>query len=112
VRNETLTNIFCGIFLIWFGVVMAFLNGNPIASVNDPIFALGTGTILILLNFVRSLLRLKLSVLTIGLGLLVTIVYAFVIFMKLQLPFLPALLLIAGIALVIGAVRTRNYQSF
>ena len=112
VRNETLTNIFCGIFLIWFGVVMAFLNGNPIASVNDPIFALGTGTILILLNFVRSLLRLKLSVLTIGLGLLVTIVYAFVIFLKLQLPFLPALLLIAGIALVIGAVRTRNYQSF
>jgi peptidoglycan/LPS O-acetylase OafA/YrhL len=112
VRNETLTNIFCGIFLIWFGVVMAFLNGNPVASVNDPIFALGTGIILILLNFVRTLLRLKLSVLTIGLGLLVTVVYAIVIFLKLELPFLPALLLIAGIALVIGAVRTRNYQSF
>jgi hypothetical protein len=91
---------------------MAFLKGNPVASVNDPIFALGTGIILVLLNFVRSLLRLKLSVLTIGLGLLVTIVYAFVVFLKLQLPFLPTLLLIAGIALIIGAVRTRNYQSF
>lgn len=111
-RNETLTNIFCGIFLIWFGVVMAFLNGNPITSVNHPIFALGTGIILIMLNLMRSLLRLRLSVLTIGLGALLTTVYVLVIFLKLQLPFLPALLLIAGVALVIGAVRTRNYQAF
>lgn len=111
-RNETLTNIFCGIFLIWFGIVMAFLNGNPVASVNNPIFALGTGIILILLNFVRSLLRLKLSVLTMGLGFLVTVVYALVVLLKLQLPFLPALLLIAGIALIIGAIRTGNYRSF
>jgi hypothetical protein len=91
---------------------MAFLNGNPITSVNHPIFALGTGIILIMLNLMRSLLRLRLSVLTIGLGALLTTVYVLVIFLKLQLPFLPALLLIAGIALVIGAVRTRNYQAF
>ena len=110
-RNETLTNVFWGIFLIWFGVVTAFLNGNPIDSVNHPVFALGTGILFILLNFARSLLRLKLSVLTIGLGALVTIVYAPVVFLKFQLPFLPALLVIAGVALVIGAVRTRNYQS-
>lgn len=111
-RNETLTNMFWGVFIIWFAVVTAFLNGNPLASVNHPIFALGTGIILILLNLTRSLLRLKLSVLTIGLGVLVTIVYAPVVFLKLQLPFLPALLVIAGIALIIGAIRTRNYQSF
>lgn len=111
-RNETLTNIFWGIFLVWFGVVMAFLKGDPIASVNHPIFALGTGILFILLNLARSLLRLKLSVLTIGLGALVTIVYAPVVFLQFKLPFLPALLVIAGIALVIGAIRTRNYQSF
>jgi hypothetical protein len=104
--------MFWGVFIIWFAVVTAFLNGNPLASVNHPIFALGTGIILILLNLTRSLLRLKLSVLTIGLGVLVTIVYAPVVFLKLQLPFLPALLVIAGIALIIGAIRTRNYQSF
>ena len=112
VRNETLTNIFWGVFLIWFGVVTAFLNGNPIDSINNPVFALGTGILFILLNLARSLLRLKLSVLTIGLGVLVSIVYAPVVFLRFQLPFLPALLVIAGIALVIGAIRTRNYQSF
>lgn len=111
-RNETLTNIFWGVFLIWFGVVTAFLNGNPIDSINHPVFALGTGILFVLLNLARSLLRLKLSVLTIGLGFLVIIVYAPVVFFKVQLPFLPALLVIAGIALVIGAFRTRNYQSF
>ena len=111
-RNETLTNIFWGIFLIWFGVVTALLKGDPLTSVNHPVFALGTGVILILMNLTRSLLRLKLSVLTIGLGVLVIIVYAPVVFLKFQLPFLPALLVIAGVALVIGAFRTRNYQSF
>ncbi len=111
-RNETLTNIFWGIFLIWFGVVTAFLNGNPVGSVNHPVFALGTGILFILMNLARSLLRLRLSVLTIGLGFLVTIIYAPVVFFEVQLPFLPALLVIAGIALVIGAFRTRNYQSF
>lgn len=112
VRNETLTNIFWGVFLIWFGVVMAYLKGDPVASIDNSLFALGTGILLILLNLARSLLRLKLSVLTIGLGALVTIVYAPVVFLQVKLPFLPALLVIAGFALVIGAVRTRNYQSF
>lgn len=112
VRNETLTNIFWGVFLIWFGVVMAYLKGDPVASIDNSLFALGTGILLILLNLARSLLRLKLSVLTIGLGALLTIVYAPVVFLQVKLPFLPALLVIAGVALVIGAIRTRNYQSF
>jgi len=112
VRNETLTNIFWGIFLIWFGVVMATLDGNLFASLNSSLFALGTGILLILMNLARSLMRLKLSVLTIGLGALVTVVYAPVVLLGFKIPFLPALLVIAGIALVIGAIRTRNYQSF
>jgi len=112
VRNETLTNIFWGVFLIWFGVVMAFLKGDPVASINYPIFALGTGILLILLNLARSLLRLKLSVLTIGLGILLIVVYTLVLFLNFQLPFMPALLVIVGVALVIGAIRTRNYHSF
>ena len=110
-RNETLTNIFWGVFLIWFGIVMAFLGGDPVASINNPVFALGTGVLLILLNLSRSLLRLRLSVLTIGLGALVTIAYTPVVFLNLKLAFLPALLVVAGVALVIGAIRTRNYQS-
>ena len=112
VRNETLTNILWGVFLIWFGLVMAYLKGDPIASINSPLFGLGTGILLILLNLARSLLLLKLSVLTIGLGALVAVVYAPVFFLGVKLPFLPALLVIAGAALVIGALRTRNYQSF
>ena len=111
-RSETLTNVFWGLFLIWFGVIMATLAGDPVASVNNPLFALGTGILLLLLNLARSLMRLKLSVLTVGLGALVTVVYAPVVFLNFQLPFLPALLVIAGVALVIGAIRTRNYQSF
>jgi len=111
-RNETLTNIFWGFFLIWVGLVMAFLRGDPLASINNSVFALGTGILLLLMNLSRSVLRLKLSVLTIGLGVLVTIAYTPIVFFNLKVAFLPALLVVAGVALVIGAIRTRNYQSF
>lgn len=112
VKNETLTNIFWGLFLIWFGLVMAYLGGDPVKSVNSPLFALGTGALLLGLNLARSLLRMRLSVLTIGLGALVVVAYIPVVFFNLDIAFLPALLVIAGVALVIGAFRTRNYQSF
>ncbi len=111
-HNETLTNVFWGVFLIWFGLVAASLKGDLVASVNLPVFALGTGILLLSLNLARSLLRVRLSVLTIGLGALVTIIYAPVVFFKAQVPFLPALLVIAGVALVIGAFRTRNFQTY
>jgi hypothetical protein len=55
---------------------------------------------------------MRLSVLTIGLGALVVVAYIPVVFFNLDIAFLPALLVIAGVALVIGAFRTRNYQSF
>ena len=111
-HNETLTNVFWGIFLIWFGVVAASLRGDLGATVNDPVFALGTGALLLILNLTRSFLRLKLSVLTIGLGGLLAVIFAPVVLFKIQIPFLPALLVIAGVALVIGALRTRNFQTF
>ncbi|MDV3277499.1 MAG: hypothetical protein LYZ69_03410 [Nitrososphaerales archaeon] len=107
-HNETLTNVFWGVFLIWFGVLLATLGGNPIAAVNAPLFALGTGLLLLALNFVRSALRLKLSVLTIGLGALLTVIYAPVVFFGIGVPFLPALLIIVGVALIIGAFKSRN----
>ena len=108
-QSETLTNIFWGFLLIWFGVVAATLGGNFGATVNSPPFALGTGVLLILLNLSRALLRLKLSPLTIGLGALLAIIYAPIVFLGFNIPFLPALLIIVGIALIIGAVRTRKY---
>jgi hypothetical protein len=111
VHNETVTNIFWGSFLIWFGVVAAWLKGDLGATINYPLFALGTGLLLLLLNLIRSLLRLKQSVLTIGLGALLTVIYTPVVFLNFSLPFLPALLVIAGLALVIGAFRTRNFQA-
>jgi peptidoglycan/LPS O-acetylase OafA/YrhL len=112
VRNGTLTNIFWGLFLIWFGVVAAWLKGDFGATINHPYFAIGTGILLLALNLFRSFLRLKLSVLTIALGALLTIANISVIELRLTVPFLPELLMIAGVALVIGAFRTRNYQTF
>ncbi|QQG49092.1 MAG: hypothetical protein HY247_01915 [archaeon] len=111
-HNETLTNAFWGLLLVWFGVNAAFLKGDLVVTVNDPFFGLGTGLLLLALNLARSLLRLRLSVLTIGLGALLSIIYALVVLLDFKAPFLPALLVIAGLALIIGAFRTRNFQAY
>jgi hypothetical protein len=109
VQNETLTNVFWGIFLIWFGTLWAHQGGDPFGVVDAPIFALGTGLLLLLLNLVRSTMRLKLSVLTVGLGVLLTVVYTPIVFFRFNVPFLPALLIIVGLALIIGAFRSNKY---
>ncbi|MDV3244435.1 MAG: hypothetical protein LYZ66_04575 [Nitrososphaerales archaeon] len=108
-QNETVTNVFWGIFLVWFGLLAATLGGNLIAAVNAPVFALGTGVLLLILNLARSALRLKLSVLTIGLGALLTVIYAPIVLFGINVPFLPALLIIVGIALIVGAFRSRSF---
>jgi peptidoglycan/LPS O-acetylase OafA/YrhL len=112
VQNGTLTNIFWGLFLIWFGVVAVWLKGDFGATINSPVFAMGTGVLLLLMNLARSVLRLKLSVLTMGLGILLVAANAVVLVLNQPVPFLPELLIIAGAALVIGAFRTRNYQAY
>jgi hypothetical protein len=112
VENGTLTNIFWGLFLIWFGVVAAWMHGDFGATVNAPLFAMGAGLLLLALNLFRSLLRLRLSVLTIGLGAILSIANIIVLEFNLTIPFLPELLMIAGVALVIGAFRTRNYRTY
>lgn len=95
--------------MIWFGLVAATLGGNFGATINSPTFALGTGVLLLLLNLSRSLSRSKLSPLTIGLGTLLTVFYAPIVFLGVYVPFLPALLIIVGVALIIGAFRSRNF---
>jgi len=112
VQNGTLTNIFWGLFLIWFGVVAVWLKGDFGTAINSPSFAMGTGTLLLVMNLVRSILRMRVSVLTMGLGVLLVVANALVIVLNQSVPFLPELLIIAGVALVIGAFRTRNYQTF
>ena len=111
-QNGTLTNIFWGLFLIWFGVVAVWLKGDFGATINSPVFAMGTGVLLLLMNLGRSVLRLKLSVLTMALGILLVAANAAVLLLNEPVPFLPELLIIAGLALVIGAFRTRNYQAY
>jgi hypothetical protein len=106
---ETVTNIFWGLLLVWFGAVATTVGGNFGTTVNSPVFALGTGVLLILLNLSRTIVHLKLSPLTIGLGALLTIIYSPIVFLGFNIPFLPALLIILGIALIIGAIRTRKY---
>ena len=117
VHNETLTNIFWGAFLIWFGIVAAWLKGDVLTTVNSPLFALGTGALMLLMNLVRSLTRLKLSIITIGLGAILTLFYLIVGMLSRLgfdlsgwVPFLPLLLVISGAALIIGAIRTRDFQ--
>ena len=111
-QNGTLTNIFWGLFLIWFGVVAVWLKGDFAATANHPVFALGIGILLLWMNLTRSLMRIRLSMLTIGLGVLLTAANLVVIVLNQPIPFLPELLIIAGIALVIGAFRTRKFQSY
>ena len=111
-KNGTLTNTFWGLFFIWFGVVALWLRGDLGATINHPLFALGTGVLLLALNLTRSLLRLRLSVLTMGLGAILVVANALVIASSQTVPFLPELLIIAGAALVIGAFRTRNFQTY
>ena len=108
-HNETVTNVFWGLFLVWFGLVSALAGGNFGAAIESPLFALGTGLLLIILNLVRATIRLRVSVITTGLGILLAIIYAPLYFLKIGVPFLPALLVIAGIALIIGTIRTRKY---
>jgi flagellar biosynthesis protein FliQ len=112
VQNGTLTNIFWGLFLIWLGVVAVWLKGDFGSTVNSPVFAMGTGVLLLTMNLFRSILRLRVSVLTLGLGVLLVGANALVLVSGRTVPFLPELLIIAGVALVIGAFRTRNYQTF
>lgn len=111
-QSGTLTNIFWGLFLIWFGVVAAWLRGDFGSTINHPVFAIGTGILLLGLNLMRSAMRMKLSILTIALGFLLTIANATVLLFNQTVPFLPELLIIAGLALVIGAFRTRNFQTY
>lgn len=111
-QNGTLTNIFWGLFLIWFGIDAAMLSGDLFATVNTPVFAFGTGVLLLGMNLSRSFLRMRLSILTIGLGAILTLTDGVVLIFHQSLPFLPELLVIAGVALVIGAFRTRNFQTY
>ena len=111
-NNGTLTNIFWGLFLIWFGVVAFWLKGDFGAAINSPILAMGTGVLLLVMNLFRSILRMRVSVLTMALGVLLVVANAVVVVSSQTVPFLPELLIIAGVALVIGAFRTRNYQTF
>jgi peptidoglycan/LPS O-acetylase OafA/YrhL len=112
VQNGTLTNIFWGLFLIWFGVVAAWLKGDFGAAINSPVLAMGTGVLLLVMNLFRSVLRMRVSVLTMALGALLVVANAVVLVFSQTVPFLPELLIIAGAALVIGAFRTRNYHTF
>jgi len=111
-QNATLTNVFWGLFLFWFGVMAAYLKGDFGATINSPVFAIGTGVLLLSMNLTRSLMRLRLSILTMGLGLLLTVANLLVLWLNVTIPFLPELLMIAGVALVIGAFRTRDYRTF
>ena len=111
-QNGTLTNVFWGLFLIWFGVLAAWMHGDFGATINAPLFAMGTGLLLLAMNLFRSLLRLRLSILTMALGALLTVANIVVLEFNLTIPFLPELLMIAGVALVIGAFRTRNFQTY
>ena len=108
-RSETLTNICWGLFLVWFGSVAAALGGNFGATINSPTFALGTGVLLLAMNFVRSIMHTKVSPLTIGLGTILTVIYAPLVLLGVNIPFLPALLIILGVVLIIGAIRTQKF---
>ncbi len=112
-QNETLTNIFWGFFFIWIGLVAALNNGDFYSLLNgakySAILGFGTGFLLLGMNLLRSSWRLKVGSLTLGLGVILVVFYAPQVFFGLETAFFPTLLVILGVALVIGAVRARNY---
>jgi hypothetical protein len=114
-NSETLTNVFWGLFLVWFGVVAALNNGNFVTLLNGSSFSaplgLGTGLLLLAMNLVRSSLRMKVGSLTLGLGIILTVFYAPQVFLGVSVSLLPTLLVILGVALVIGALRSRDFHS-
>lgn len=114
-NNETLTNIFWGLFLIWFGVVAAINTGDFASLLNgskdSAILGLGTGLLLLGMNLLRSVWRFSISSVTLGLGLVLVVFYAPQVFFGLSAPFIPTLLVILGVVLVIGALRSRNVHA-
>jgi hypothetical protein len=112
-NSETLTNVFWGLFLVWFGVVAALNGGNFVTLLNgssySALLGLGTGLLLLAMNILRSSLRMKVGSLTLGLGIILAVFYAPQVFLGISAPLLPTLLVILGVALVIGALRSRNF---
>jgi len=115
-NSETLTNLFWGLFLIWFGFVGILVNGDfyhlLLGSRDSSLLGLGVGLLLLGLNVLRSAMRMKIGSLTLGLGAVLVIVYSPQLFLGLSMPLFPTLLVILGVALVIGALRSRNLQAF
>ncbi|HMD79213.1 MAG TPA: hypothetical protein VKF39_04435 [Nitrososphaerales archaeon] len=114
-NSETLTNVFWGLFLVWFGAV-AFVNkGDFVTLVNgssySALLGLGTGLLLLAMNLVRNSLRMKVGSLTLGLGVILAVFYAPQVFLGISAPLLPTLLIILGVALVIGALRSRDFRA-
>jgi hypothetical protein len=114
-NNETLTNVFWGLFLIWFGVVAAVNKGDFTSLLNgskdSAILGLGTGLLLLAMNLLRNAWRLSISSVTLGLGVILVVFYAPQVFFGLSAPLLPTLLVILGVVLVIGALRSRNVHA-
>jgi hypothetical protein len=116
VNSETVTNVFWGLFFIWFGLVAILNNGDFYSllsgSRGSTLLGLGTGLLLLAMNFVRSSLRMKMGSLTLGLGAILVVFYAPQFFIGQSFPLLPTLLVILGAALVIGALRSRNFNAY
>lgn len=115
-NNETLNNVFWGLFLIWFGLVGVLNNGDFYSLLNgskdSAVLGLGTGFLLLAMNLARSALRLKVGSLTLGLGVILVVFYAPQAFLRISAPLFPTLLVILGVALVIGALRSRNLHAY
>jgi uncharacterized membrane protein len=96
---------------------MAFLNNGDFYSLlngskNSAFFGLGTGLLFITMNLARTAWRLKVGSLTLGLGVILVVFYAPQAFLRINAPLLPTLLVILGVVLVIGALRSRNLRAY
>lgn len=110
-QNETLTNIFWGLFLVWFGIVWASLKGDFISTINSSVFGLGVGFLLIMLNFLRVVFGIRVSPFTLIVGSIVFLIDFFSLFLRLSLPFLPMIFILAGILILVSSIRAAKYTS-
>lgn len=95
---------------VWLGVVTVLRGGGDFAAaIESPLFALGTGALLLMLCVLKLSLRRKPSPIAAGLGSVVTAIYVPAYALNLPLPFVPVLLFIFGAAIVVGAVRAGKY---
>ena len=100
--NSRLEGIAWALFLIMLGVLWLFPEGR----FPEDTWLLGVGAILLLLNMVRYLYRIKMSTFTIILG-IIALAAGLDDYISVELPIIPILVIIIGLSIILRPKRLK-----